>query len=57
MQSRFMATMGLLSEFEDLSVTGDGGVRTSVSFLYKRVVRERNRDASRTTTPAGGLRL
>ena len=29
----------------------------SVSFLYERVVCERNRDPSRTTTPAGGLSL
>ena len=31
---------------------GDGGVRTSVSLLEERVVCERNRDLSRTTTPA-----
>ena len=38
-------------------IPGDGGVRTSVSFLYERVVCERNRDPSKTTTPAGGLSL
>jgi len=33
---------------------GDGGVRTSVAFLQESVVCERDRDPSRTTTPAGG---
>ena len=36
---------------------GDGGVRTSISFLEERVVCERNRVPGRTTTPAGGLSL
>ena len=36
---------------------GAGDVRTSVSFLEERVVCERNRDHSRTATPAGGLSL
>ena len=38
-------------------VPADGGVRTAVSFLQEREVCEENRDPSRTTTPAGGLRL
>ena len=33
------------------------GVFALVSFLEERVVRERNRDPSSTTTPAGGLSL
>jgi len=32
---------------------GDGGVRTSISFLSEREVGERNWDPSRTTTPQG----